>query len=71
MKKIISVLLCIAMLFTFMTVIASAADADSAVAGAETIFDMLLKLLSAVDWTSILSVFSATVQTLMRLFGGA
>lgn len=69
MKKWISVLLCIAMMFTFFTVISSAAD--GAAAGAETIFNMLMKLLAGVDWTSILSVLSATVQTLMRLFGAA
>ncbi len=70
MKKLISVLLCIAMMFTFLTVISFAADGDAAATGAETIFNMLMKLLSGVDWTSILSVFTATIQTLMRLFGG-
>ena len=69
MKKLISVLLCIAMMFTFFTVISSAAD--GAAAGAETIFNMLMKLLSGVDWTSILSVFTTTIQTLMRLIGAA
>ena len=71
MKKLISVLLCIAMMFTFLTVISSAADGDAAATGVETIFNMLLNLLKDVDWSSILSVFTATIQTLMRLFGAA
>ena len=70
MKKLISVLLCIAMMFTFLTVISSAAD-GAAANGAETIFSMLVKLLSGVDWSSIMSVFTATINTLMRLFGAA
>ena len=71
MKKLISVLLCVALMFTFLTVISSAADGEAAVAGAETIFNMLMKLLAGVDWTSVLSVLTATIQTLMRLFGAA
>ncbi len=68
MKKIISVLLCIALMFTFMTVFA-AAEGDGDSSGAETIFSVLLGLLEHVDWTSILSVLAATLETLGRMFG--
>ena len=71
MKKLISVLLCIAMMFTFLTVISAAADGEAAATGAETIFNMLMQLLAGVDWTKILSVFTTTIQTLMRLIGAA
>lgn len=72
MKKLIAVLLCVAMMFTFLTVISAAADGAAAAAtGAETIFNMLMQLLAGVDWTKILSVFTATIQTLMRMFGAA
>ena len=54
MKKIISVMLCIAMMFTFLTVISSAAD--GAAAGTETIWDMIVKLLSSADWSAILKI---------------
>ena len=35
----------------------------------ETIVAMLMNLLKGVDWTSILSVLSATLKTLGKLFG--
>ena len=69
MKKIISVMLCIAMMFTFLTVIASAADL--ATAGSETIWDMIVKLLSSADWGAILKILAVTVQTFLRVIGAA
>ena len=69
MKKIISVLLCIAMMFTFLTVISFAAD--GAAAGTETIWDMIVKLLSNADWSAILKILTITVQTFLRIIGQA
>ena len=69
MKKLIAVLLCVAMMFTFLTVFSFAAEGDPAAGGTESIFSMLLNLLKDVDWSSILSVLSITIQTLLRIFG--
>ena len=69
MKKIISVMLCIAMMFTFLTVISSAAD--GAAAGTETIWDMIVKLLTSADWAAILKILTITVQTFLRVIGAA
>lgn len=69
MKKIISVMLCIAMMFTFLTVISSAAD--GAAAGTETIWDMIVKLLTNADWAAILKILTITVQTFLRVIGAA
>ena len=72
MKKLISVLLCVAMMFTFLTVISSAADAAAPAAdGAETIFNMLLQLLAGVKWEEILAMLATTIQTLLRIIGAA
>ena len=68
MKKIISVLLCIAMMFTFLTVISSAADGA---AGNETIFDIIVNLLTHADWASILNILRVTIQTFLRIIGAA
>ena len=72
MKKIISVLPCIAMLFTFMTVIAAAEDAGTPDGGSsvESILTMLMNLLKQVDWSKILTVLTQTIATLSKLFGG-
>ena len=69
MKKIISVLLCVALMFTFLTVISSAAD--GAAAGTETIWDMIVSLLTNANWASILSILTVTIQTFLRIIGAA
>ncbi len=69
MKKLISVLLCVALMFTFMTVISSAADITAADAGTETIFDILMNLLKGANWAQILGILTTTVQTFLRMIG--
>lgn len=69
MKKIISVLLCIAMMFTFLTVISFAAE--GATDGSETIWDMIVNLLSNAKWDEILKILVVTVQTFLRIIGAA
>ncbi|MBQ7542284.1 MAG: hypothetical protein IJT44_08370 [Clostridia bacterium] len=67
MKKIISVLLCVALMFTFLTVISFAADGDAT--GEETIWGMFSYLLEHADWGAILQIFVATIQTFLRMIG--
>lgn len=70
MKKIISVLLCIAMMFTFLTVISCAA-ADGATDGSETIWDIIIKLMTNANWADILKILVVTIQTFLRMIGAA
>lgn len=75
LKKILSVALCIAMMFTFMTIISFAADGDvvapnPGTPGAETIINLLKGLLANVDWASIIAILTTTIQTISRLLGG-
>ncbi len=74
LKKILSVVLCMAMMFTFMTVISFAADGDvtpvdPGTPGAETIMNLIKALLTNVNWASIIAILTTTVQTIMRLLG--
>ena len=71
MKKLISVLLCVALMFTFLTVISSAADASAAEEGAETIMTIIVNLLKSADWSKVLTVLVQTIQTFLRLIGAA
>ena len=66
MKKLVSVLLCIAMMFTFLSVISFAAEDASA---GSSVVDLLLGLLKGVDWASIIKVLAATIQTFLRMIG--
>lgn len=71
MKKILSVLLCVALMFTFLTVISSAADASAAADGTETIWDIIVNLLQNAHWDQILKILVVTVQTFLRIIGQA
>ena len=71
MKKILSVLLCVALMFTFLTVISSAADASAAANGTETIWDIIVNLLQNAHWDQILKILVVTVQTFLRIIGQA
>lgn len=71
MKKLISVLLCVALMFTFLTVISSAADVSAAADGTETIWDIIVNLLKNAHWDQILGVLMQTVQTFLRIIGKA
>lgn len=67
MKRIISVLLCMAMLFVCLTVFASAESSGEL--PESSLFVMLIKLLQGVNWDSIKEMIDITIQTLMHLFG--
>lgn len=71
MKKILAVLLCVALMFTFLTVISSAADLSAAADGSETIFDIIVNLLQNAHWDQILKILIQTVQTFLRIIGQA
>jgi hypothetical protein len=65
MKKLISVLLCIVLMFTFLTVMSSAADAD----GSETIANILYQLGQNANWGQIFGILLQTLQTFLRIIG--
>ncbi len=71
MKKLISVLLCVALMFTFLTMISSAADGAAAADGTETILSIIANLLKNANWGAILAVLVQTVQTFLRIIGAA
>lgn len=68
MKKLISVLLCFALMFTFLTMIASGADVSAAEEGNETILSIIVKLLQGVNWGTIITMIMETFKTLINMF---
>lgn len=64
MKKVIAVLLCIATMFAFLTLISSAADVAAADDGSETIMGILQKLIEGANWGQI---FGILVQSLIKI----
>ena len=65
MKKVISILLCVAMMFTFLTLISAAADGSVASDGSETILGILGKLIQGANWGQIIGILT---QSLVKIF---
>lgn len=65
MKKVISILLCVAMMFTFLTLISAAADGAVAPDGSETILGILGKLIQGANWGQIIGILT---QSLVKIF---
>lgn len=70
-KKLVSVLLCVAMMFTLLTVVSFAGDQttiEQAISDGK-LLDFISMLFSNVDWSSILTILVQTVNTVLNLFG--
>ena len=69
MKKLISVLLCIVVMFTFLTVISSAADGTAE--EANEFWGFIQDMMTKINWAQILSILVTTITTIVKIFTGA
>jgi len=70
-KKLVSVLLCVAMMFALLTVVSFAGDQttiEQAISDGK-LLDFIGMLFSNVDWSSILTILVQTINTVLNLFG--
>lgn len=83
MKKFLAVFLCVAMMMSFVTLVASASDAqavlteDTAIGAVLTegestspnFWDFLSGILGGANWTNIFAILIQTIGTIIDMFG--